>query len=166
MDEIRFTFLDTIYVLGFTAPSSANGQELHEFVPEGQTVDDWQKLVTVIRDSSRTATPTDLDAVAEATLTDFKDKGAFVYNSFTFPDPKETTRGINVMTVVFSQPSQAEVNLKKIYIGEDGYITAVTYAVRIQGDTSAEIEEQVNAYLQNTQSIGPEFIAFDFPVIK
>lgn len=154
--------LDTNFVLAHQA--SNDFQELYEFVPQGQAIENWEKLITIIRDKSkpRNATLESVDKVAETTLQDLEAKGAFIYNAFTYEDPEDPQKNMNVITAVFSEEGRAEVNIKKIYLNGDNYIIGATYGVRIYGETDDEIEQKVNDFLE-ASDVGIKFISAELP---
>ena len=156
-----FNFLGTQYVFGDDLSDAS--QNYFEFLPQGETFDNWQTLVTLVRDETLpgTATLSDADAAAQSTLQQLKAKGAFVYNAFTTSSTAEGP--MDVMTVVFSEPGKSEVDLKKIFLDQDGYVESATYGVTITGSSTAEITQKVNAFLGQTSSIGPQFIDMQFP---
>ena len=156
-----FSFLNTEYVLGNTSPTS-EGQTLYgyEFVPKGETVDTWTKLITIMRSGIDKATPETLDYTAEVALADFKSKNVFVYNSFTFDDG--TTKRSNIITAVFPG-NPAEVDITKMFINDDGYIVTNMYGIKITGADDAEVAKAVDTYLATTKDIGTQFIKYQFP---
>lgn len=154
-----FSFLNTEYALGYTVPAKEGGQVSYEFVPKGETVDAWTKLITITGGVDK-GTPEKLDFAAETMLSILKSKNVFVYNSFTFDDG--TTKRSDVITAVFPG-NPAEVSITKMFINDDGYITADTYAVKITGADDTEVAKAVDEYLATTRDIGTQFIKHQFP---
>jgi hypothetical protein len=155
-----FDFLGTHYVFGDNL--SKGTQDYYEFLPEGQTFDNWQSMVTLVRDNSSVATLSDADAIAQKTLDGFRSKGAFVYNSFTATSTAQKNP-VNVMTVVFTETGKAEIDLKKIFLSDANWIVSNTYAVTVVASSSAELTQKVNDFLGTTKDIGPVFINTAFP---
>jgi hypothetical protein len=155
-----FDFLGTHYVFGDNL--STGTEDFYEFLPEGQTFDHWESMVTLVRDNARPATLSDADGIAQATLDGFKKQGAFVYNSFTATSTVERNPD-NVMTVVFTETGKAEIDIKKIFLDDDNRIVSDTYAVMVAASSSADFDAKVNNFLDTSKNIGPVFINTEFP---
>jgi cytoskeletal protein RodZ len=156
-----FDLLDDHYVLADNL--SNDQQDYYEFILEGQDINSWQNLVTLVRDKTYAgaATNSDVDADAEATLKDLKSKGAFVYNSFT---TTSTVDGpVDVMTIAFVETSTAEIDIKKIFLTHDGDVESATYGAMVSGSSSDDLKKNVDDYLGQTSDIGPQIIDFEFP---
>jgi hypothetical protein len=156
-----FDLLGQHYVLADNL--SDDQRYYYEFIPEGQDINNWQNLVTLVKDNATdtAATNSDVDFVAQATLDKYKAQGAFVYNSFTATSTQDVP--VDVMTLVFTKDNKAEIDIKEIFLSVDNAVEAATYGVTIEASSTGELKSAVNDYLKKTSDIEPQIINFIFP---
>jgi len=120
------TFLGKNYHLGSYNQKS---KPMWEFTSTPETVNKWSTLVTVI-DRTDAASMTNLDGLAEGTLTAFKNSGAKILIAQTMKD--RTGKPYNYIVAAIDEPQnhRYELNFLKIGMGvKNAYI--LIYGARI-----------------------------------
>jgi len=144
----EMTFLGQHYRLGsYNQKSNA----MWEFVPAGQTVDNWQTMITVI-DRPDARSRQDMDRLAQGIMDNYKSHGGRVLLAKTL----QTSNGepYNYMVVAFKQEEQQryELNFVKIAMGPQNAM-AVIYGARI-GDPQDYAVKAKEFLDQNSSEIG------------
>jgi len=120
------SFLGKTYRLG---SYNQKANPMWEFASAPETVNKWSTLVTVI-DRPDAASMTDLDRLAEGTLSSFKSSGAKILIAQTMKD--RTGKPYNYMVAAIDEPEKHryELNFLKIAMGtKNAYI--LIYGARI-----------------------------------
>ena len=140
-------FLSKTYKL---ASFHRNKNPMWEFTADGESVNDWSTLFTVI-DRPDASTREQLDRLAEGVLADYKSHGAKLLVARTMQD----TAGVfNYMVAAFEEPARNryELNFVKIAMGYPEAIIMI-YGVRIADP--ADYRAKAKEYLdRNSSAVG------------
>ena len=120
------TLLSRVYHVGSFNKHSA---PMWEFVPPGETVQNWSSLVTLVERNDAHTRP-ELDAVAEGVMATYKSNGGQVLLARTMTDASGTP--FNYLVAGFEQPAEHrfELNFVKIGLGPKN-VYMMIYGARV-----------------------------------
>jgi len=122
-----------------------------EFVSDGETVNNWTKLLTVV-DRPDAKTREDLDRLAEGLMATYKSHGAKILLAKTLQEASGTP--FNYMVAAFEEPASQryELNFVKMTMGEKNAVVLI-HGVRVSDGTDylGKAKEYLN---RNSSEIG------------
>jgi hypothetical protein len=115
------TFMKRPYYLG---SYSQKPNPMWEFVPKGETVDNWTTLVTII-DRPDARTLPELDRLAEGIMATYKSGGGQILMAKSMKNASGTT--FNYMLAAFEEPARHrfELNFVKMALGSKNAYTMI-----------------------------------------
>jgi hypothetical protein len=153
------TFLSRPYHLG---SFSQTDRPLWEFVPSGETIDNWTTLVSVV-DRSDAHTLPDLDRVSEGVMANYKAHHAVILRATTSHDA--AGKPFNYIVVAFDGPAKHryELNFVKIALGpKNAYV--LIYGARISDPVDYRTKAK-NFLDQRSSEIGKALESAPAPAI-